>query len=231
MASHEEMKNTLRRILYITVFLFVIFGLTSIGILVDAARKDQPVTLTTALVLLSILLAFLVIFVIVIWLWRRVNQRHRLRLERDEESRYIRGENGERYLRTETELKELKRVEKKERKQRDRQREIQDAITTAKNRTDNRKISSPKDPRDLKTGQRMERVEAPFVPTPDPIFGHGTHGLFGARLAMGGGLNPNHGLSPPTSSTPPLREIPKEAEQRRRELKTASVRPLYLWEV
>ena len=228
MALHEETKSILRKILYISIFLFAIFGLTSIGILVDAARKDQPVTLVTALVLLSILLAFLVIFVIIICLWRPANQRQRWRLERDEESRYIRGENGQRYLRSSTELKELKRLEKKERKQRDRQREIQNAIAAAKGRIEGRNISPPRDPRDLTTGQPMHRASRVFVPTTDPTFGHGTHGLFGARPAMGGGSTSNFGLSPPTSSRSPRRETPREAEQRRREMKTAPVRPLDL---
>lgn len=203
MASHAETISILRKILYITIFLFIIFGLTSIGISVDAARKNRPVSLATSLVLLSVLLAFLVTFAVIIITWRHANQRKRWREERDIESRWLAGPNGERYLPTSQELRELRRKEKKEKRQRDRQRSIWDNIRAANERI----ISPPRDPLNLTTNQPLHRASQQFIARPDPIFGHGTHGIFGARPMLGGGLNPNHGLSPPTSPRSPNRVL------------------------
>ena len=212
-AEMEETKSILRKILYVSIFCFAIYGIASIGILVDKSRKEASVSLSTALILLAILLAFLVIFTIIISLWRRANQNIKSRQRgRDEEELYTTSPGGHRYIRTNSELRAIKRKEKYERRQKDRRRSIWDHIHHAGDRISGRRVSYPTDAKD----ERGDPIRGPrsldshpsrkdtFVPKQEPLFGHGNGtGIFGCRPAVGAGLNPNHSRSPPASPRSP----------------------------
>lgn len=215
MTAIEETKSILRRIIYVTTFCFAIYGITSIGILVDKSRKRTSVSLSTALILLAILLAFLVIFTVIICLWRRNNQNNKSRQRgRDEEELYRTSPGGHRYIRTDFELRAIKRKENDERRQKDRRRSIWDRIHHAGDRISGRQISYPWDAKDERgdpirgpgplDAYSVRKPPAPFVERQEPLFGHsnGT-GLFGDRPAHGAGLNPNHSLSSPASPRSP----------------------------
>lgn len=214
-AEMEETRSILRRILYVTIFCFAIYGITSIGILVDKSRKKASVSLSTALILLAILLAFLVIFTIIICLWRRTNQNIKSRQRgKDEEELYTTSPGGHRYIMTDSELRAIARKEKYERRQKDRRRSIWDRIHHAGDRISGRQISYPWDAKD----ERGDSLIGPgpldshsarndtFVPRQKPLFGHGNgNGIFGSRPTVGAGLNPNHSRSPPASPHSPSR--------------------------
>ena len=209
----EQTKSILRRILYVTIFCFALYGITSIGILVDRSRKKNSVSLSTALILLAILLAFLVIFTIIICLWRQANQNIKSRRRgRDEEERWREDENGNRYIRTDADLRAIKRREKYETRQKERRKSILDRIHHAVDRISGRQISYPWDARDergnLIRGPESLNAHPPkkpsFVQKQEPLFGHGNGTrVCGGRLAMAAGLNPNHSRSPPASPRSP----------------------------
>lgn len=215
MTAIKETKSILRRIIYVTIFCFAIYGITSIGILVDKSRKKTSVSLSTALILLAILLAFLVIFTVIICLWRRATQNIKSRHHgRDEEELYTTSPGGHRYIRTGSELRAIKRKGKYERRQKDRRRSIWDHIHHAGDRINGRQISNLRGAKDergdpLRASGLLDshpRTKDTFVPKQEPLFGHGNGtGIFGGRPAVGAGLNPNHSRSPPASPCSPSR--------------------------